>query len=323
MNNLLDVKHLKKYYPVSASLFSREVGLIKAVDDVSFQVGAGTTLGLVGESGCGKTTIGKTILLLQAPTSGEIFFDRQDLVRLRPAEMRTVRSRMSIVYQNPHSSLNPRMTVFNILSRPLILQGIKAVDQRIQIISSMLQKVGLNPEHLGRYPHEFSGGQKQRIAVARAIITQPDFVVLDEPTSALDVSVQAQILKLLRALQEELQLTYLFISHDISVVRHMSQQVGVMYVGKLVECAEKKKIFDRPAHPYTQALLSVVPIPDPSMSTRQKEILSGDIPSPKNPPPGCRFHTRCKLCFARCQVEEPALQEIEPGHTVACHLYDK
>lgn len=321
MSNLIEVRHLKKYFPVSTSLFGRSGGYVKAVDDVSFGIKEGTTMGLVGESGCGKTTIGKTMLLLQEPTAGEVIFDNTNLLDLSSREIRGMRSRMSIVYQNPHSSLNPRMTVFNILSRPLILQGIKSVSERIEIISEMLARVGLNPEHLGRYPHEFSGGQKQRIAVARAIITNPDLVILDEPTSALDVSVQAQILKLLRALQNELNLTYLFISHDISVVRHMSESVGVMYVGKLVERASKERLFDRPMHPYTQALLSVVPIPDPAMKEREREILAGDIPSPKNPPSGCRFHTRCKLAFDRCNVEEPALRELEPGHFVACHLY--
>jgi len=321
MSNLIEVSSLKKYYPVSSSIFQRGGGMVKAVDDVSFQIAAGTTMGLVGESGCGKTTIGKTMLLLQEPTAGQIFFDGIDLIALPSRDMRGLRSRMSIVYQNPHSSLNPRMTVFNILSRPLVLQGIKTIPERIEIISGMLAKVGLNPEHLGRYPHEFSGGQKQRIAVARAIITNPDFVVLDEPTSALDVSVQAQILKLLRLLQSELNLTYLFISHDISVVRHMSETVGVMYVGKLVEKASKQQLFDKPMHPYTQALLSVVPIPDPAVKERQREILAGDIPSPKNPPSGCRFHTRCKLAFDRCPLEEPVLRELEPGHFLACHLY--
>ncbi len=322
MANLIDVRHVKKYYPVAASFFKRSSGVVKAVDDVSFHIAEGATMGLVGESGCGKTTIGKTILLLQEPTGGEILFDGQDLVKMPAQHLRSMRSRMSIVYQNPHSSLNPRMTVYNILSRPLVLQRIGDRAQCLQMVCELLQKVGLNPEHLGRYPHEFSGGQKQRIAVARAIITNPDFVVLDEPTSALDVSVQAQILKLLRRLQDEFNLTYLFISHDISVVRHMSDTVGVMYVGKLVEWADKKKLFDRPLHPYTQALLSVVPIPDPMLSERQRYILSGDIPSPKNPPPGCRFHPRCKMAFDRCKVEEPVLREVEPGRKVACHLYE-
>jgi oligopeptide transport system ATP-binding protein len=319
MIDLINVRNLKKYFPVSASLFRRG-GMVKAVDDVSFGIQKGSTMGLVGESGCGKTTIGKTILLLQPPTAGQILFDGANLLDLSARQIRGLRTRMSIVYQNPHSSLNPRMTVFNILSRPLLLQGIKSVSERIEIISGMLAKVGLNPEHLGRFPHEFSGGQKQRIAVARAIITNPDFVVLDEPTSALDVSVQAQILKLLRFLQDEMNLTYLFISHDISVVRYMSDTVGVMYVGRLVENAGKTQLFDQPMHPYTQALLSVAPIPDPVVKERLRDILAGDIPSPRNPPAGCRFHTRCKLAFDRCKAEEPALREIERGHFVACHL---
>jgi oligopeptide transport system ATP-binding protein len=323
MTALVEVKNLKKYFPVSAGLFRGGSAVIKAVDDISFHIDEGTTMGLVGESGCGKTTAGKNLLLLQQPTEGEIYFVGQDLVKLDKKKIRSMRYRMGIVYQNPHSSLNPRMVVSNVIGRPLALQGIGDANQRMEIITEMIEKVGLNPEHLGRYPHEFSGGQKQRIAVARAIITNPDFVVLDEPTSALDVSVQAQILKLLKTLQDELNLTYLFISHDISVVRHMSDTVGVMYVGKLVEWAEKIMLFENPLHPYTQALLSVVPIPDPRMSDRAREILAGDIPSPQSPPSGCRFHPRCKLAFDKCKIEEPEMIEISKGHFVACHLHTK
>lgn len=278
-------------------------------------------MGLVGESGCGKTTTGKSLLLLQRPTAGKILFDGQDLLQLNKKQLRLLRRRQGIVYQDPHSSLNPRMTVANIVSRPLVIQGVKEADERVKQVAAMFEKVGLNPEHLGRYPHEFSGGQKQRIAIARALITNPDFVVLDEPTSALDVSVQAQILKLLQALQEELNLTYLFISHDISVIRYMSDTVAVMYVGKLVERASKKQLFEHPLHPYTQALLSVVPIPDPKLKTRERKILSGDVPSPKNPPPGCRFHPRCERVLPECKVHEPPLIQVEEGHYVACHLY--
>jgi len=317
---LVDVQHLKKYFPVGAGLFRTGGGWIKAVDDVTFQIEKGTTMGLVGESGCGKTTAGKNLLLLQKPTAGKIYFDGEDLLQLDKKPLRLLRKRLGIVYQDPHSSLNPRMTVINVVGRPLVIQGMEEADRRVERVAAMLEKVGLNPEHLGRYPHEFSGGQKQRIAIARALITNPDFVVLDEPTSALDVSVQAQILKLLQALQDELNLTYLFISHDISVIRYMSDTVAVMYVGKLVEWASKRQLFDNPLHPYTQALLSVVPIPDPKQRMRERKILSGDVPSPKNPPPGCRFHPRCDRVLPECKIHEPPLIEVEDGHYVACHL---
>ena len=321
MTTLVDVQHLKKYFLVEVGLFRTGVGWIRAVDDVTFQIERGTTMGLVGESGCGKTTVGKNLLLLQKPTAGKIYFDGQDLLQLDKRQLRLLRRRLGIVYQDPHSSLNPRMTVINVVGRPLVIQGMAEADRRVERVATMLEKVGLNPEHLGRYPHEFSGGQKQRIAVARALITNPDFVVLDEPTSALDVSVQAQILRLLQALQDELNLTYLFISHDISVIRYMSDTVAVMYVGRLVERASKKQLFDNPLHPYTQALLSVVPIPDPKQRMRERKILSGDVPSPRNPPPGCRFHPRCDRALPECEVHEPPLTEVEDGHYVACHLY--
>ena len=320
MTTLVDVQHLKKYFLVEVGLFRTGVGWIRAVDDVTFQIERGTTMGLVGESGCGKTTVGKNLLLLQKPTAGKIYFDGQDLLQLDKRQLRLLRRRLGIVYQDPHSSLNPRMTVINVVGRPLVIQGMAEADRRVERVATMLEKVGLNPEHLGRYPHEFSGGQKQRIAVARALITNPDFVVLDEPTSALDVSVQAQILRLLQALQDELNLTYLFISHDISVIRYMSDTVAVMYVGRLVERASKKQLFDNPLHPYTQALLSVVPIPDPKQRMRERKILSGDVPSPRNPPPGCRFHPRCDRALPECKVHEPPLVEVEDGHYVACHL---
>ena len=321
MTALIDVQHLKKHFPVETGLFRSGSGWIKAVDDVTFQIEKGTSLGLVGESGCGKTTVGKTILLLEIPTTGKIYFDGEDLLQLDKNQLRYLRRRQGIVYQDPHSSLNPRMTVVNLVGRPLMIQGIGKADERIERVATMLEKVGLNPEHLGRYPHEFSGGQKQRIAIARALITNPDFVVLDEPTSALDVSVQAQILKLLQTLQDELNLTYLFISHDISVIRYMSDFIAVMYVGKIVEWASKKQLFDNPLHPYTKALLSVVPIPDPKERFRERKILSGDVPSPKNPPPGCRFHPRCDCALSECKVHEPPLMDLEDGHCVACHLY--
>lgn len=321
MSILLTINNLKKYYTIEGGLF-RASGVIRAVDDVSFHIEKGGTLGLVGESGCGKTTVGKAILMLQRPTAGEVRFDGIDLMKTSPQDMRRLRGRLGIVYQNPHSSLNPRMNIFTLLSRPLIIQKMGNDSERAERIAEWVSRVGLNTEHLWRYPHEFSGGQKQRIAVARTLITNPDFVVLDEPTSALDVSVQAQILKMLRDLQQELHLTYLFISHDISVVRYMSSSVAVMYVGKLVEWADKKNIFQNPLHPYTQALLSVVPIPDPRLKDRSRLVLQGDIPSPRNPPPGCRFHTRCPRVMDRCRFEEPFLVEVESGHRVACHLYD-
>jgi len=321
VTTLVDVQHLKKYFPVEAGLFRAGGDWIKAVDDVTFQIEQGTTMGLVGESGCGKTTVGKNLLLLQQPTAGKIAFDGQDLVKLDKKQLRLLRRRQGIVYQNPHSSLNPRMTVINIIGRPLVIQGIEEGDGRVERIVTMIEKVGLNPEHLGRYPHEFSGGQKQRIAIARALITHPDFVVLDEPTSALDVSVQAQILKLLRSLQDELNLTYLFISHDISVIRYMSDTIAVMYVGKLVEQASKRQLFANPLHPYTQALLSVVPIPDPKQRKRERKVLSGDVPSPRNPPSGCRFHPRCAHALPECQICEPPLIDVGDGHYVACHSY--
>jgi len=321
MTTLIDVHHLKKYFPVKANLFQKEDDFIKAVDDISFSIQKGTTMGLVGESGCGKTTTGKTILLLQKPTAGLITFNDQDLTSLDKSQLRKFRKKMGIVHQDPHSSLNPRMTVLNLISRALVIQGEKNSQQRVECTAEILDTVGLNPEHLGRYPHEFSGGQMQRIAIARTLITNPEFVVLDEPTSALDVSVQAQILKLLHTLQHNFNLTYLFISHDISVIRYMCDTVAVMYVGKMVEKADKRDFFANPLHPYSKALLSVVPIPDPQQRNRDRKILSGDVMSPKNPPPGCRFQTRCDQAQPECFHKTPPLIEVEQGHFVACHLY--
>jgi len=321
MTTLIDVHHLKKYFPVKANLFQKEDDFIKAVDDISFSIQKGTTMGLVGESGCGKTTTGKTILLLQKPTAGLITFNDQDLTSLDKRQLRKFRKKMGIVHQDPHSSLNPRMTVLNLISRALVIQGEKNSQQRVECTAEILDTVGLNPEHLGRYPHEFSGGQMQRIAIARTLITNPEFVVLDEPTSALDVSVQAQILKLLHTLQHNFNLTYLFISHDISVIRYMCDTVAVMYVGKMVEKADKRDFFANPLHPYSKALLSVVPIPDPQQRNRDRKILSGDVMSPKNPPPGCRFQTRCDQAQPECFHKTPPLIEVEQGHFVACHLY--
>lgn len=321
LTTLVDVKDLVKHFAVGTGFLDTVGAAIKAVDGVTFHIMQGTTMGLVGESGCGKTTVGKNLLLLQRPTAGSICVDGQDLLSLDSGELRAMRRRLGIVYQNPHSSLNPRSTVNDIIGRPLVMQGVKDRRERAQRTAAMLDRVGLSSQHMGRYPHEFSGGQKQRIAVARALITNPEFVVLDEPTSALDVSVQAQILRLLRDLQRELNLTYLFISHDISVIRFMSDTVAVMYVGKIVEWATRTQLFQRPLHPYTQALWLVVPIPDPSLRGRERMILPGDVPSPRNPPSGCRFHPRCEHALPECTAAEPPLVQVEPSHYVACHLY--
>jgi oligopeptide/dipeptide ABC transporter ATP-binding protein len=319
---LIEVKNLKKEFSVGGTLFQARHDTVKAVDGVSFGIKAGTALGLVGESGSGKTTVAKTMLRLHEPTSGEFCFDGQNVFSLSKAEMRKLRRRIQIVHQNPNASLHPRMTIMTQVKRPLQIQGMGDRTTYEQQVLDMLRRVGLNPEHTRRYPHEFSGGQKQRIAVARALITNPEFVALDEPTSALDVSVQAQVLQLLRRLRRELELTYLFISHDLGVIRYMCDEVAVMYLGQLVEHAEKPKLFSNTLHPYTQSLLSVVPIPDPKMRHRDRKILSGEIPSPKNPPNGCRFHTRCPHVMANCKTVEPDMKQVDDGHRVACHLYE-
>ena len=319
---LIEVKNLRKEFSVGGTLFQTRKETVKAVDGVSFSIKAGATLGLVGESGSGKTTVAKTMLRLHEPTAGEFYFDGQDVFSLQSAEMRKLRRKVQIVHQNPNASLHPRMTVMAQIKRPLQIQGIGDRNTYEDQVLDMLRLVGLNPEHARRYPHEFSGGQKQRIAVARALITSPKFVALDEPTSALDVSVQAQVLKLLRRLRSELELTYLFVSHDLGVIRYICDEVAVMYLGKLVEHAEKPKLFAAPRHPYTQSLLSVVPIPDPKMRHRDRNLLSGEIPSPKNPPSGCRFHTRCPHVMPCCKTVEPVMKEVENEHRVACHLYE-
>ena len=319
---LIEVKNLRKEFAVGGTLFQAQRETVKAVDGVSFRIKAGTALGLVGESGSGKTTVAKTMLRLHEPSAGEFHFDGQDVFALRHEEMRKLRRRIQIVHQNPNASLHPRMTVMEQIKRPLQIQGIGDRNTYERQVLDMLHRVGLNPEHARRYPHEFSGGQKQRIAVARALITNPEFVALDEPTSALDVSVQAQVLQLLRRLRSELELTYLFVSHDLGVIRYMCDEVAVMYLGQLVEHAEKPKLFANPLHPYTQSLLSVVPIPDPKMRHRDRKMLTGEIPSPKNPPSGCRFHTRCPHVMAHCKTDEPKMKEVENGHRVACHLYE-
>ncbi len=315
---LVEVRKLKKYFPVKGLL--RVKGYVKAVDGVSFNIERGTTLGLVGESGSGKTTVGKLILRLLEPTSGSVYYDGKDVFKLKGKELKEFRRKAQMVFQDPYSSLNPRMTVFQIIMEPVKVHKIKVSDPESFVVK-LLYRVGLNETHLYRYPHEFSGGQRQRIAIARVLALRPEFIVLDEPTSALDVSVQAQILELLKDLQRDFNLTYLFISHDLGVVRYMSDYIAVMYLGKIVEYGPAEEVFEKPLHPYTQALFSAIPIPDPVETRRRKRIkVSGEPPSPINPPPGCRFHPRCPITKDVCRREEPKLEEVESGHYVACWL---
>lgn len=315
---LLEVRGLKKYFPVKTGFWGREK-VVRAVDGVHLTVYPGETLSIVGESGCGKSTTGRCILRLIEPTEGEILFQGRDIRALNAAGLRAARRDMQLVFQDPFASLNPRKTVGQILQDPLIVHGIGTPAERRKRVEEMIEIVGLTRQHLDRFPHEFSGGQRQRIGIARALILRPKLVVADEPVSALDVSIQAQILNLLKDLQREFQLTYLFISHDLSVVRHISDRVAVMYLGKVVEVADKTALYERPTHPYTQALLSAVPVPDPTREVN-RIILEGDLPSPANPPSGCQFHPRCRHCMEVCRMTVPPLKEAEPGHLVACHL---
>ena len=318
---LLEVKGLKMYFPVTSGiLFQRTVAHVKAVDDINFTVRRGETLGLVGESGCGKTTTGRCILQLYKPTEGEVLFDGQDLTKLNNKQMRRMRREMQVIFQDPYSSLNPRMTAGNIIGEPLVVHGlVKGKAEYRERVADLLQNVGLNPYMADRFPHEFSGGQRQRIGVARALSVSPKFIVADEPVSALDVSIQAQIINLLEELQEQFNLTYLFIAHDLSVVRHISDRVGVMYLGHLVEMAERNEIYRNPIHPYTKALLSAVPIPDPILDAqRERVLLSGEVPSPLNPPSGCVFHPRCPIANEQCSGTIPELRQVEPDHWAAC-----
>ena len=319
---LLKVKNLKKYFPVTSGIvFQKEVGAVKAVDDISFEVFKGETLGLVGESGCGKSTTGRTILQLYRPTSGEVIFEGTNLVKLKEDALRKIRRRAQMIFQDPYSSLNPRTTVDQIISEPLQIHKIATGKECVQRVKDLLNKVGLNPKYGNRYPHEFSGGQRQRIAIARALALNPEFIVCDEPISALDVSIQAQIVNLLEQLQDELGLTYLFIAHDMSMVRHISRRVAVMYLGKLVELSNREQLYNNPTHPYTRALLSAVPIHDPLVEEkRSRIILKGDVPSPANPPKGCNFNTRCPVAEKQCFEEEPMFRQVSTGTLCACHL---
>jgi len=322
MEKLLEVKNLSKHFPIKKGFFNRQVGTIYAVNNTSFDIYKGETLGLVGESGCGKSTTGRCIIRLTDITSGTINFKGQDISNLKGKELKKLRKDMQIIFQNPYSSLNPRMTIEEILKEPLIIN--KAVSRKWLMlrIKELMDMVSLPISILDRYPHEFSGGQRQRIGIARALALKPDFIVADEPVSALDVSVQAQIINLLDDLKRELGLTYLFISHDLSVVRHFCNRVAVMYLGEIIEQAEVSELYNNPKHPYTQALLSAVPYPDPDRDLSQRILLQGDLPSPANPPSGCKFHTRCPHATEICKTQQPCSKEISDGHIVSCHLYD-
>jgi oligopeptide/dipeptide ABC transporter ATP-binding protein len=327
MNNqdtLLRVDDLKMHFPIYRGVFQRQVGAVRAVDGVSFDVRRGETLGLVGESGCGKSTTGRTILQLYKPTAGNVIFDGTDLVNLKGEQMRQMRRKMQMIFQDPYASLNPRMTVAQLVGEPLMVHNVATGAEISERVAHLLKVVNLNPAFASRYPHEFSGGQRQRIGVARALALQPSFIICDEPISALDVSIQAQVVNLLEELQDQFHLTYLFIAHDLSMVRHISDRVAVMYLGVIVEMAARDELYTKPLHPYTQALLSAVPIPDPVADAKRKRtILQGDVPSPANPPSGCRFRTRCPIAEAICAETRPEFREIRPGHFVACFFAER
>ena len=320
-DNILEVSHLKKYFPIKGGTFGGVTGNVKAVDDVSFTIKRGTTMGLVGESGCGKSTTGRTILRLIEKTAGTILFNGEDVSSANRKRLRELRTKMQIIFQDPYSSLSPRLPVGEIIGEAVREHNLIPKEQYNDYITQVMLNCGLQEYHKDRYPHEFSGGQRQRICIARALALNPEFVVCDEPVSALDVSIQAQIINLLKDLQEQYKLTYLFISHDLSVVEHVSDTIGVMYLGGLVETGNTADIFKEPLHPYTKALFSAIPMPDPDMKLN-RIILEGDIPSPANPPSGCKFHTRCKECMGICKEQEPAAKDMGNGHMVKCHLYD-
>jgi oligopeptide transport system ATP-binding protein len=322
---ILHVDNLVKHFPITQGIIiQKQIGAVHAVDGVSFDVRRGETLGLVGESGCGKSTTGRTILQLYRPTGGQVHFDGVDLVSLKGEELRLMRRRMQMIFQDPYASLNPRMTLADIIGEPLVVHNVAKGKELNERVEHLLELVGLNPGFASRFPHEFSGGQRQRIGIARAIALQPSFIVCDEPISALDVSIQAQVVNLLEELQEKFNLTYLFIAHDLSMVRHISNRVGVMYLGIIVELTDRDSLYKNPMHPYTQALLSAIPIPDPFLEEkRRRTILQGDVPSPVNPPSGCRFRTRCAIAEALCAEKKPDFRELKPGHFVACHFAER
>ncbi|KSU64281.1 dipeptide/oligopeptide/nickel ABC transporter ATP-binding protein [[Bacillus] enclensis] len=317
---LLKVENLKKHFPITGGILGRPVSSVKAVDGVSFTVNKGETLGIVGESGCGKSTTGRMLMRLIDPSEGKVTFEDRELTSLSNSEMRKIRREIQMVFQDPYASLNPRHTVEKILEEPLKVHGMGSAKERRERVHELLNIVGLSSYHAKRYPHQFSGGQRQRIGIARALMTKPKLIIADEPVSALDVSIQSQVLNLMQDLQKEFELTYIFIAHDLGVVRHISDRVGVMYLGKMVELSDSENLYEEPLHPYTQALLSAVPIPDPDFK-RETQLLQGDIPSPSNPPSGCTFHTRCPFATDVCKEKVPEFKEHQPGHYVACHLY--